>query len=91
MAAWDMKFPPGINDQDLARFFEKDLTDQQRDHLLSLPNEDMQRELRQLYNMSKRGFDAHGRADRAKKKSAADPLKPKRTRVKDMEVLPPNP
>jgi hypothetical protein len=85
MASLDLKSQPGISDEDLARFFEKELTDQQRDHLLSLPNEEMQRELRQLYVISKRGGDMHSRADRPKKKpgSEANPLKPKKPRAKD--------
>jgi hypothetical protein len=38
-----------IDDADLARYFEKALTFEQRDRLLALPAEDMQRELRQMY------------------------------------------
>jgi hypothetical protein len=89
MASLDLKSQPGISDGELARFFEKELNDQQRDHLLSLPNEEMQRELRQLYVMAKRG-ELHNRGDRPKKKPALDnPLKGKKTRVKEM--MPGNP
>lgn len=86
MGLWDMKSQPGLSDEDLARFFEKEVTDQQRDHLLSLPNEEMQRDLRQMYVISKRGSDLHGRPDRAKKKVAPDlanPLKQKKPRPKE--------
>jgi hypothetical protein len=38
-----------VDDDRLAEFFEKDLTGDQRDHLMSLPGEEMQRELLRLY------------------------------------------
>ncbi len=42
---------PLVDDEALADFFENELSDQQRDHLLNLPGEDMQRELQRMYLM----------------------------------------
>ena len=42
---------PRADDQCLAEFFEKGLNDQQRDQLLTLPSEEMQRKLLQMYLM----------------------------------------
>jgi hypothetical protein len=39
----------GADDKRLADFFEKDLTDQQRDWLLGLPGEEMQQQLQRLF------------------------------------------
>jgi hypothetical protein len=38
-----------VNDERLADFFEKELSDDERDRLLSLPGDEMQRELQRLY------------------------------------------
>jgi hypothetical protein len=52
------------NDEALANFFEHDLSDEERDRLLSLPGEEMQRELQRLYwNLTRpgpRGGSPHG-------------------------------
>jgi len=45
---------PAVDDEALARFFENELTDEQRDRLLNLPGEEMQRELQRMYLMSLR-------------------------------------
>ena len=91
LASLDLKSQPGMSDEELAKFFEKDLSDQQRGHLLSLPNEEMQRELRQLYTMAKRGGDMHNRGDRPKKKTGLEnPLKVKKPRAKEKETAPAN-
>ena len=42
---------PKDDDERLADFFEKELTDEERDRLLGLPGEEMQRELQQMYLM----------------------------------------
>jgi hypothetical protein len=56
-----------VNDKLLAEFFEKDLTDEQRDRLMILPSEDMQQQLLRLYiaknrppDMFRRGPDGFG-------------------------------
>ena len=49
-AARGMHGPPtNADDERLATFFEKVLTDEERDRLLSLPGEEMQRQLQRLY------------------------------------------
>jgi len=40
---------PPVNEKELSLFFEKKLTDQQRDRLLSLPGAEMQRALHKMY------------------------------------------
>ena len=40
---------PPLDEERLELFFENELTDRQRDHLLSLPGDEMQRTLRKLY------------------------------------------
>ncbi|MHB1033003.1 MAG: hypothetical protein ACYC35_19840 [Pirellulales bacterium] len=48
--AWQSRFPmPKIDEQELAKFFEQVLSAEQRDQLLGLPGEEMQRELQRLY------------------------------------------
>jgi len=55
-AARRLKGPlPPDHEKQLAHFFEHQLSDQQRDRLLSLPGDQMQRELRRLYMMHLRG------------------------------------
>jgi len=83
MASFDMKGRSAITDEDLARFFEKELTDQQRDRLLSLPNEEMQRELRQMYLMSKRGMGDRPNRFRKPGSEGPNPWKPRRNRSSD--------
>jgi len=46
-----------VDEKELGRFFEEDLSEQQRDWLLSLPADDMQRELRHMYWMPLRTAD----------------------------------
>ncbi len=41
--------PPTVNEEELAEFFEKELTAQQRDELLKLPSDEMQRVLWRRY------------------------------------------
>ncbi len=48
-----------VDDERLAEFFEKDLTNEQRDRLMGLPGEDMQRELVRLYIMQTRQVEDH--------------------------------
>ena len=48
---------PKANDERLAEFFEKDLTDDERDQLLGLPSEEMQRRLQQMYLMHTRPLE----------------------------------
>ena len=43
-----------VKDEPLAEFFEKDLTNEQRDRLMTLSSDDMQRELLRLYIMQNR-------------------------------------
>jgi hypothetical protein len=40
---------PKADDERLAKFFEENLTDEERDWLMNMPGEDMQRELQRLY------------------------------------------
>jgi len=54
------------DDQRLLRFFEQELSDQQRDRLLSMPGDEMQRELQRMYMM--RGAP-HGPAPRRPRNS----------------------
>jgi hypothetical protein len=49
--------PPMADDERLAEFFEKDLTDDERDQLLGLPSEEMQRRLQQMYLMHTRPLE----------------------------------
>ena len=46
-----------VDDKLLAEFFEKELTDEQRDRLINMSGEDMQRELLRLYIMQNRPPD----------------------------------
>ena len=50
-------FRSEAHDERLANFFETGLDDAERDRLLALPNEEMQRELQRLYLMRTRTFD----------------------------------
>ena len=52
------------DDERLADFFEKGLTDEQRDRLLSMPGEEMQWELQRLFMMRNRPLDGPGRRNR---------------------------
>lgn len=47
----DSGLVPLVDDEALAEFFEKELNDQQRDWLLNLSGEEMQRELQRMYLM----------------------------------------
>lgn len=50
-----------VSEEELARFFEHDLNSNQRDYLLSLPADEMQRELRRLYLSPGKGPDEPSR------------------------------
>ncbi len=74
-----------VDDERLADFFEKELPDEERDRLLSLPGDEMQRELQRLYLKGIKPPDASSRRGRppagerpAKKKTdkSAPPAKP---------------
>jgi hypothetical protein len=54
--AQDRRRLPFVNEQDLEEFFAKELTAQERDRLLEMPREDMQRELRRMY-VQRKGLD----------------------------------
>lgn len=61
---------PIVNEEGMARFFESGMTDEQRDHLLSLSGDEMQRELRRMYMGSlvlgsSKSAEAGGRAKRS--------------------------
>lgn len=58
---------------ELATLFEHELTDQQRDRLLSLPAEEMQRELRKMYFQRFRPAEASGSPGSVKKSSGTPP------------------
>lgn len=60
---------PPVREEELAKFFEKDLNDEQRDNLMSMPADQMIRELRQMYSVSpRRAAELAARAaDRGKK------------------------
>jgi hypothetical protein len=60
-AARGMHGPPNADDERLANFFEKELTDEERDWLLSLPGEVMQRHLQRLYLTRSRPAGGPGR------------------------------
>jgi hypothetical protein len=47
-----------VEDGELAKYFETGLTPEQRDRLLTLPADEMQRELRQMYLVRSKGPDA---------------------------------
>ncbi len=49
---------PLVSQEELDRFFEKGLSKQERDRLLDLPREQMQRELRRLYLLDLKGTEA---------------------------------
>ena len=51
-------------DERLIEFFEKGLTDEQRDRLLAMPGEEMQWELQRLFMMRNRPLDGPGRRNR---------------------------
>ena len=50
-------------DEQMTQFFEHQLTDEQRDHLLSLPGDEMQDRLRQMYLMQMKPGDFGHRPD----------------------------
>lgn len=63
-AARSMHGPPSpADDERLAKFFETGLSDAERDRLLGMSGEEMQRELQRLFLMRERPFDGprHGR------------------------------
>ncbi|MEN6405190.1 MAG: hypothetical protein ABFC77_01840 [Thermoguttaceae bacterium] len=66
------------DNQRIARFFEEGLTDKQRDRLLSLPNDEMQRELQRMYFLGvKSSEDAERRASGATRGKRAAEVKKK--------------
>ena len=70
-----------VDDERLADFFEKELSDEERDRLLNLPGDEMQRELQRLYLTRTKPPDASPRGRRpagerpAKKKAESSPPK----------------
>ena len=64
-------------DEQLAHFFEHGLSDQQRDHLMSLPGEDMQKQLRTLFERFQHGKKPPGTSPRPGKTGKADKPKAK--------------
>ncbi len=61
-----------IDDEQLVQFFEHQLSDQERDRLLSLPGEEMQRELQRLYRMRLEGGGRRPEGPKHGKQSGAD-------------------
>ncbi len=70
--------PRAIDEQQLSYFFEHDLSEEQRDRLLGMPSEQMQRELLRLYlgPHGKGGDAADRRLDRGGKRSIGEGLAP---------------
>lgn len=73
---------PTTNDERLARFFEKELSGEQRDRLLGMSAEDMQRELHRLFLMrtrSQKGPNRHPAGSNRQKWPSAGHPEPKKT------------
>ena len=72
----------GASDEEIAHFFEQSLNDEERDRLLRLPSDEMQRQLRQKYNSAMKPLDWLGMRGGQKQKTKAEKmprnLKPKR-------------
>jgi hypothetical protein len=73
------------DDEQLAEFFEKRLSDEERDRLLSMPGEQMQRELQRLFQMRNRPLEGPGRRGRW----PGDPERPAPGGPGPMRPLPP--
>jgi hypothetical protein len=73
------RFKAALNDDELARFFEQDLGDGERDRLLRLPSDEMQRQLRREYAVTVKPLDWLGGHGGQKQKGKGDKShKPKR-------------
>jgi hypothetical protein len=77
------RFKAALNDDELARFFEQDLSDGERDRLLRLPSDEMQRQLRREYATTVKPLDwlgGHGgqkpkaKGDKSRKAKRKEPL-----------------
>jgi len=72
---------PSISEDQLVEFFEKELTDRQREYLLGLPADEMQRRLREMYFASSKDAVIGGPPRGARKGMGGEgpfPHKPKR-------------
>jgi hypothetical protein len=73
------RFKAALNDDELARYFEQNLTDVERDRLLRLPSDEMQRQLRREYAIAMKPLDWLGGHGGQKQKGKGDKThKPKR-------------
>ena len=61
-----------VDDERLADFFEKELSDEERDRLLNLPGDEMQRELQRLYLTRTKPPDASPRRPSARRRAAGE-------------------
>jgi len=68
----DQKPALKIEDEQLIAFFEHQLSDKERDRLLSLPGEEMQRELQRLYRIRQEGAGRRPEGPKHGKTSGAD-------------------
>jgi hypothetical protein len=75
----------------LDRFFEEELTDAQRDWLLSLPGDEMLRELRRMYFSAARYPNGPGRGPRGPGPGPSGPRGPERDRTPAPEPPRPSP
>jgi hypothetical protein len=73
-----------VSEEELANYFEHGLTDEQRDQLLRLPSDDMQRELRKrFWGTAKADWSGRGQhPSRLKRGGQADAEKPPKAKVK---------
>ena len=80
-----------VGDEELANFFEHVLTDEQRDQLLRLPADDMQRDLRKkFWATAKADWTGRGlHPSRPKRAGSADGEKP--PKAKGKKILPSTP
>ncbi len=62
----------GASDDEVARYFEQSLSDEERDRLLRLPSDEMQRQLRQKYNNAMKPLDWLGGRGGKKEKGKGD-------------------
>lgn len=74
-----------IDDERLVDFFEHKLSDKERDRLLSLPGEEMQRELQRLYRMRPEGAMHRPEGPKHKKQPGTERPAPKKTEKKDLK------
>jgi hypothetical protein len=80
--------PRAIDEQQLSYFFEHDLTEEQRDRLLGMPSEQMQRELLRMYlgPHGKGGDSAERRSERGGKRAMTEGLAPWRKPLSDWSL-----